>query len=215
MSEIFPALCAGIVSTIVCNPLDVIRINYQIKNKINYNIYSLYKGLNYGIIAIPFFWSIYFPTYKTLKDSNLSTSISSYTASCISSTLTTPFWVLKQRVQTNKKINDINLYNLYKGLIPTYIINLSFTVQMPIYEYLKNKTDTSTLNTFLNTSISKTISSLIFYPFDTIRVKIRNGEIINFINIKNYYRGINLYLLRSIPYHTSLFCTYEYIKNLM
>ena len=37
MEEILPALGAGITSTILCNPLDVIRINYQLKNKIIIN----------------------------------------------------------------------------------------------------------------------------------------------------------------------------------
>jgi len=55
MNEIVPALGAGIVSTIICNPLDVIRINYQLNTKIHYNLNFLYKGLNYGIIAIPSF----------------------------------------------------------------------------------------------------------------------------------------------------------------
>ena len=29
--EVIPALGAGLVSTFICNPLDVIRINYQLK----------------------------------------------------------------------------------------------------------------------------------------------------------------------------------------
>ena len=38
MNEILPALGAGIISTIVCNPLDTIRINYQLKNSINFKL---------------------------------------------------------------------------------------------------------------------------------------------------------------------------------
>tara|TARA_B100000085_G_scaffold230236_1_gene216702 strand:+ start:695 stop:1354 length:660 start_codon:yes stop_codon:yes gene_type:complete len=212
MEEIFPALGAGVVSTIICNPLDTIRVNYQLNNKIQYNLKFLYRGISYGIIAIPSFWAIYFPVYKKLKDSELSKPISAYIACCMSSTFTTPFWVLRQKLQTGKKINNANILNLYRGIIPTYIINLNFTVQMPLYEYLKDKTNNSTFNTFLNTSISKTVATCIFYPIDTIRVKIRNND--SFIlKPAEYYRGMSIYLIRSIPYHVTVFCSYEFIKS--
>ena len=44
----------------------------------------------------------------------------------------------------------------------------------------------------------------------------RTKEYINKLN-KNpfmYYSGVSIYLFRSIPYHTSTFCTFEYIKNI-
>ena len=59
MEEILPALGAGIVSTIICNPLDVIRINYQLKKKVKLDYSLLTKGLSYGLITIPSFWIIY------------------------------------------------------------------------------------------------------------------------------------------------------------
>lgn len=213
MNEILPALGAGIVSTFICNPLDVIRINRQLNIKIEYTFNKLYKGLNYGIIAIPSFWVIYFPMYKELKDFDMPKPLASYISCCTASTFTTPFWILRQRIQTNKDIPKFSLNNYYRGLISTYIINLNFTIQMPLYDYLKDKTDNSTTNTFLNTSISKTVATCVFYPFDTIRAKIRNGDCIKKINFKDYYRGISIYLIRSIPYHTSVFCTFEFIKK--
>lgn len=215
MNEIVPALGAGIISTIVCNPLDTIRINYQLKNSINFKLNYFYKGISYGIIAIPAFWAIYFPFYRKLKETNIYTPLSAYIACCTASTFTTPFWVLRQRVQTNKGIEGINLTKCYRGLIPTYIINLNFTIQMPIYEFLKDRTDNSTFSTFLNTSISKTVATCVFYPMDTIRAKIRNSDPIRNIKFIDYYRGMSIYLIRSIPYHASVFCTFEYIKNLM
>jgi hypothetical protein len=215
MNEIVPALAAGVVSTFICNPLDVIRINYQLNNDIKYNLNFLYKGLNYGIIAIPSFWVIYFPMYKKLKETDFPNPVAAYISCCTASTFTNPFWVLRQRTQTGKKISNMSLYNYYRGLIPTYIVNLNFTVQLPLYEYLKDKTENSTFNTFLNTTISKTIATCFFYPIDTIRVKIRNGDCIKKIKFAEYYKGMSIYLIRSIPYHVSVFCTYEFVKNLM
>lgn len=215
MEEIVPALGAGIVSTFICNPLDTVRINYQLNKQITYSIRSLYSGLKYGIIAVPSFWAIYFPLYKKIKETDVPKPIAAYISCCTASTFATPFWVLRQRAQTGKEINNMSLINYYRGLIPTYIVNLNFIVQIPVYEYLKDKTENNTFNTFLNTSISKTIATCIFYPIDTIRAKIRNGDSIKQIKFIEYYKGMTIYLIRSIPYHASVFCTYEFVKNLI
>jgi hypothetical protein len=213
MEEVLPALGAGIVSTIICNPIDTVRVNYQLGNKIKWNTNYLYRGIQYGIIGIPTFWSIYFPLYSRLK-SEINTAGAAYISCCVASTFTTPFWVLRQANQTNKKIN-LNLNNLYRGIFPTYLINLSFTVQMPLYEHMKSKVENNTFNVFVCTAVSKTIATCIFYPLDTVRARLRDGHIGTYSNVANYYRGMSIYILRSLPYHVSVFCTYEYIKNLV
>ena len=213
MEEVLPALGAGIVSTVICNPLDTIRVNYQLGNKIKWNVNYLYRGIQYGIIGIPTFWSIYFPMYKRLK-SDINTPAAAYISCCTASTFTTPFWVLRQADQCNKKIN-INLSSLYMGIFPTYLINLSFTIQMPLYEYMKSKVENNTVNVFVCTAVSKTVATCIFYPLDTIRTRLRDGRGGICSKVSNYYRGMSIYILRSLPYHVSVFCTYEYIKNLV
>jgi hypothetical protein len=217
MEEIIPAFSAGVASTIICNPLDVLRVNIQLNKKIPFTRDIFHRGLFYGIIAIPSFWAIYFPVYSELKCKDINKSAAAYFSCCLASTVTTPIWILRQKAHTNIKHNWKNnpIKNYYKGLISTYLINLSFAVQMPLYEYLKSVYGNSPVNTFLNTAFSKTIASCIFYPLDTIRVKHRNGEDIKSVKIKNLYRGISLYIVRSIPYHTTVFCTYEFIKNNM
>jgi len=215
MEEVIPALGAGVISTIICNPLDTIRVNYQLNNSIQFKLKYLYRGISYGIIAIPSFWTIYFPLYKKSKEINCPKPVAAYISCCAASTFTTPFWVLRQRLQTGKTTENMNFYKYYRGLLPTYIINLSFTIQIPLYEYLKDRSNNSTFNTFLNTSISKTVSTCVFYPIDTIRAKLRNADSIKNMRFLDYYRGISMYLLRSIPYHATVFCSFEFIKNLM
>tara|TARA_B110001450_G_scaffold42652_1_gene38949 strand:+ start:55245 stop:55889 length:645 start_codon:yes stop_codon:yes gene_type:complete len=211
MEEILPGLGAGIVSTVICSPLDTIRINYQLGNKIKWSTSYLYRGIQYGIIGIPIFWSIYFPMYKRFKN-EINTPLAAYTSCCIASTFTTPFWVLRQAKQTNKKI-EMNISNLYRGILPTYLVNLSFTVQIPLYEYMKSNVENNTFNVFVCTAVSKTIATCIFYPFDTVRARLRDGNISIYSNASKYYRGISIYILRSLPYHVSVFCTYEYMKR--
>ena len=218
MDTLIPAISAGIVSSIVCNPLDVLRINKQINKKIILNVNTCFKGLSYGVYAITPYWALYFSIYEKLKkDNNLNIPLSAYVSTCIASTITTPFWVIKQKAQTDKMhdIYKMTYGQFYSGLIPTYILALTFTVQIPLYEYLKSKTNNSTFNTFINTSVSKTVASSIFYPLDTVRVVLRNGGNFSGMKIHHYYRGLGIYLMRSIPYHASVFCTFEFVKNFM
>ncbi len=213
MEEILPAFCSGVVSTVICNPLDVLRVNYQlgIKQKLNLSIF--YKGLGYGFLTIPTFWSVYFPVYNKTKQYTY-TPIASYISCCLSSFITAPLWLFRQKNQTDKPIIlNKPIHEYYKGLLTTFMINLNFIVQIPVYEFLKNKVENNTYNIFLITSFSKTLSATIFYPLDTIRAKIRNGEKLKKLSITNLYKGISIYLLRSIPYHCSVFCTYEYINR--
>ncbi len=213
MEEVFPAFSAGVISTIICNPLDTLRINYQINNKL---VISFTKGLGYGLLAIPSFWTVYFPVYKSTKET-LGNSMSAYLACCLGSTFSTPFWILRQKAQTGKKHSFVNtpIKNYYNGILTTYLINLSFTVQIPVYEFIKNKIENNTFNIFLATAFSKTFAACIFYPLDTIRAKFRNGDTIRGLKPLNFYKGLSIYLIRSIPYHSSVFCTYEFIKKRM
>jgi hypothetical protein len=167
-----------------------------------------------------------------------------YIASNISSTITCPLWFIKQKnqsqnhIQNNKKsivmFDFINYYKkygirpFYKGLTSTYIINASFLIQMPIYENLKKSGELNklinndTLKIFIITAYAKIIASCVFYPIDTIRT-IKRDSTLNYFEIikklnKNpikYYSGLKIYLIRSIPYHTTTFCTFEYFKKLL
>jgi|TARA_B110001450_G_scaffold238819_1_gene246144 hypothetical protein len=211
MNEVVPALSAGIISTLICNPLDTLRVNYQLNRRLYYDIGFLYRGIKYGILTIPSFWVIYFPMYKTLNQ-EIKSPLAAYISCCTASTITSPLWALRQASQTNKKLEN-SFKNLYRGLIPTYFVNLNFTIQIPLYEYIKTKLENNTINTFFAVAVSKTFASVMFYPFDTIRTRIRDGKHILFSKRINYYKGISIYIARSLPYHVSIFCTYEYIKR--
>jgi len=237
MSEIKAGIYSGVVSTVVCNPFDVYRTHKQLSLKTRFKLNYFYRGIIPGLFTIPTFWAIYFPCYKVLKENNYSL-FSGYIACNIASTITCPLWFIRQKYQINNSFNIYSfykkhgLYPFYNALLPTYLINCSFLIQMPVYEYLKsklqneliqnniNKNKISTLDIFTITSISKVLASCVFYPLDTIRTKRRNTSksIINIIKNLNktpslYYSGLGIYLIRSIPYHASIFCTYEFIKK--
>lgn len=236
-SDFFCGLISGLVSNTICNPFDVIRTNKQLNNKINYNFKFLSRGLLSGFFTIPTFWSIYFESYKNLKQINNSklNFLNGYIASNIASTITCPLWFIRQKNHVNKNFNIVSFYKnngiipFYNALLSTYLINSSFIVQMPLYENLKNnkmiknKISNDNLRIFFITSISKTVAACVFYPIDTIRTIKRNNynesilKIFNKLNTnpKKYYNGLNVYLIRSIPYHAITFCTFEYVKKLL
>lgn len=249
-NNFLPGLSAGLVSAIICNPFDVYRTHIQLNKTINFKNLNFYlRGLNASIVCIPSFWSVYFVSYEKLKEiNNLNISfLNGYIASNISATFTTPLWVIRQKYQINENFNLNNIKRIFnnKGILPfyaglktTYLINMSLIIQMPLYEFLKVKTTKfnylnninnnnniqsikpSNFQIFLITTLSKTISALVFYPLDTIRTHIRkNNDSIYSTMLKlnknpiNYYKGFQIYLFRSIPYHSATFVTYEFVKN--
>jgi len=218
MNEFIPGVCAGFVSTFICTPLDCIRLNYQVGNKVPKNIF---RGIGIGLLTVPTFWGVYFPLNSYGRE-KVPLWLSAYLSCCVGSAITTPLWFLRQKIQTGVKhcfkTTPISVY--YTGLVPTFILNANFIIQIPLYEYLKRKIENpDTKKVFLITAVSKTVSSSVVYPVDTIRSLMRNSPGVNFIElIKNlkiieFYRGYSVYLMRSIPYHTSVFCTYEFIKK--
>ena len=229
MNDFKCGILAGTISTLLCNPLDVIRTHYQTNTPINqYNFRFFYRGIKYSLFTIPSFWSIYFPSYNLLKNEFKFKYTGGYLAGNLASTITCPLFFIKQKNQLYENFDIIKFYKkngftpFYNALISTYLVNTSLLFQMPLYEYFQTfNQNSSVLNTFLITLFSKTFASSITYPFDTIRSIKRekfqksNYEIIKnlSINYKNFYKGFNIYLLRSLPYHTSIFCIYEFLKE--
>lgn len=116
-------LTAGLVTTLITHPLDLIKVRLQIAgpqkhpfqhvlNNItqqlqlrNHTLISeLYKGLSPNILGNVTGWSLYFTLYEQLKTNfaNSSNTLKFFSASTISglftSLLTNPIWVLKTRL---------------------------------------------------------------------------------------------------------------------
>ena len=224
--DFYSGLYSGILATIICNPLDVIRTHKQLNKDYKLSINYLYRGIGINLISVTSFWSLYFPVYNKLKKNNYGV-FSGYISSNIASTILCPLFFIRQKYQVDNKFNLIQFYNkngikpFYNSLIPTYIVNMSFLIQMPIYEFLKSSVDNDTFNISIISCLSKTVGTILTYPIDTIRTIKRthfNTSIINIIqklnkNKMKYYSGILTYLFRSLPSNIIIFCTYEYINK--
>jgi solute carrier family 25 aspartate/glutamate transporter 12/13 len=122
-THIYGGLFAGTCQVLITSPYEMIKINMQMNNKIDYNkfLLSIYKGASACFLRDIPFSGIYFPTYWYLREvKELNIFISGLLAGIPSAFLCTPADVIKTRLQTfnndNKSILSlINKIYLEEG----------------------------------------------------------------------------------------------------
>lgn len=128
MKSVFAGAGAGVITAVVCAPLDVIKIRLQIQGSLGLHEYGgnarsmlkkiyteegvagLFKGVGPALLTVPIFWAVYWPLYAHNKTfiaeyyPELNTSIvhllSAVVAGAAGDILTNPFWVTRTRIQT-------------------------------------------------------------------------------------------------------------------
>ena len=109
-----------------------------------------------------------------------------------------------------------------KGINPTLINNTKLALQMPMYDYMKEHTNSVTISSMG----SKLASSTIFYPLDIIRTNMRAsqkplgiGETVRNIytrhGYKGFYKGVGLYNLISGPNFVLMMIIRDYLKKMV
>jgi len=121
----------GVVSSIICSPLDVIKTRIQARslsevgdeNKLRYFAKTFskikriegpkgfFRGILPTLCAVPIFWTAFFPLYHYFQslysvsistpNSPLSHILSAVSAGMICDTLTNPLWMVRTRIQTH------------------------------------------------------------------------------------------------------------------
>lgn len=185
---------------------------------VNYLI-QYYRGLAPNLIGNVSAWGCYFALYAEFKDyintSNLTIDYfaSSSLAGITTSILTNPIWVLKTRIIAKGK-NDEGAYksiidgirtmvrnegiaSFWKGSIPSMFQVFQASLQITIYDHLKNylyKTrapteavpdpvvdgaaaaSLSTTQYLYTSATSKIISTLIMYPTQVVKSRLQNNS---------------------------------------
>ncbi|KAG0673065.1 hypothetical protein C6P42_003010 [Pichia californica] len=182
--------------------------------------------------------------------------LSAFAAGWTTSILTNPIWVIKTRmISTNKSSNDPNAYKsfihgikqiykdegfkgYYRGLIPSLFNVAQGAVQLTLYDIIKryltipnttkkNNEHLSTLQYFYASSVSKMISTGIFYPLQVIRSRLQiindsnklqsiSNVVINIYKregVRAFYKGLMTNLLRVVPATCTTFIIYEKVKQ--
>jgi solute carrier family 25 (mitochondrial folate transporter), member 32 len=198
------------VALSVISPIEVLKSQTQVTGKSNTvkslakNIYQkegvrgFYKGLGAALATQPTFWTMYFPTYKYMKDQGYNKYLSSYLSGGVGIVASNPLWVLRTRFQTevlrnehltypklvNKMLTQGGVKTFYRGTGVTLIKNTQIILQFPLYEELKYICDTKYLGenstTFERTlaymgsgALAKIASSSLTYPMDVMRTNLR------------------------------------------
>lgn len=238
-------------------PIDIIKTQYQIMSNnspkkvrlggIINNIYTkrgipgFYKGFLSASITYPPFWGFYFyfskhsEMFELTDYKYINKAIGSFSSGFLASSINNPFFVIRQRMQTdilkNKNTNYYNtiknlrnegILSFYSGWLYTQLNVLKLCIQFPADDYLKEKLDKDTnLSDFnsrlISSSIAKCTSSYIFYPLEYLRTLARDENKINsnkksiISNIKNIYhiKGI-LGLYKGVGIYT-LWSTPNYV----
>ena len=135
----------GIISSIICTPLDKYKIMRQYNLQYDINVKNVIKSFNKTHIVslreLPATY-IYFASYDKLKENNFSIFISGSIAGVNSWFFTYPFDTIKTRIQSGECIDwksSIKKGNLMSGigicLLRSGIVN---SLSFGIYDILKN-----------------------------------------------------------------------------
>jgi len=134
-------MTAGILSSLITHPLDVIRVHLQMgKNIPKVSISNFYLGYSKTLFKITVSSSLFFPLYEIVK-SEISNPIFSATVSGIIATICMhPIDYLKTRQMTGLKIyNGLNPLNYYRGLTLNLLrIVPHFAITMSLIEYFNS-----------------------------------------------------------------------------
>jgi solute carrier family 25 aspartate/glutamate transporter 12/13 len=106
-SEINPILagaCAGFAQVLITNPIEYIKIQYQMNMIQNIKINKIYHGYQLCLLRDIPFSSIYFPTFSYLKSKFDSSFLAGFVAAIPAAYLVTPMDVIKTRMQTNPEL---------------------------------------------------------------------------------------------------------------
>lgn len=200
-------------------PIDVIKTRYQVSNNkplisVIKNIYKqngmkgYLRGVGPNLVTYPIFWAFFFQSkqsgiYPKTNLEYVDKFTSSFIAAGIGSAISNPFFVIKTRLHTHNKMGvkysslikgvykESGYKGFYRGLNATLVNNIKMGFQFPMYEVLKQKTD----SVLLSSMVAKAVCSSVFYPLDRLRTIQRNSEtkLPLLKTFKNIYRSEGLY----------------------
>lgn len=210
--ELVAGAGAGCVSSILVCPLDVIRCCQQAQHGWNAiglreqvvqiwrrggGIAAFYRGLGPSLAGYVVAWASYFECYATLRNLGalggglFSNVVAATSAGAISTTLSSPFWVVRTirmtdatrehpRKETSREtfirlLRKDGVFALYRGLLPSYLGLLHVAVQFPVYEVLRKKVETGkpSLDVLASSVLAKIVACLATYPHEVLRTRLQ------------------------------------------
>ena len=235
-NDFISGIIGGMFGTILGHPIDTLRVNYQINNKLpfiqtsklfihHYGLKGLFNGITFPMIGIGLEKMIVFGTFYNLDKLQLTNNnlINGSIAGLSASIIVTPLEKIKILLQQGNKIKNININpkSLYKGFIATTLRESpGYAIYFATYETIKSKDD-SPFITFLKGCFTGSFCWLFIYPSDIIKTNVQNGLTYKesiFKIYKNgffgFFKGVELALLRAGILHGGVFMSFELSKKI-
>lgn len=232
-SNLFPSLIGTLGAEIITLPICTVKTIYQnnpMHKSIGYTVKNIiettgYKGFiqasPHAVLSQVISTSTKYTFYHKIKkfrqtDSNdlISNSFNGLVGGILGSFFSHPIDVWKNYVQRNEYFNwkSFNPKLYYQGYTASIYKNaVLYSCLFPLYDYYKKK-----FNNVLISSVFTTMTvSAIIQPFDYYKTVKMAGTNVKFDmgNIKQFGRGFNLMLLRSVPHFLITMGITEKIKK--
>jgi len=193
------------------------------------------------------------------SDSKLTHICSGAAAGFVTHTFTAPIWFVKTRLQLDAKTEKTNMWRciasiykqygflgFYRGLSASYFGISETVIHFVIYEHAKKRLRVYRQHTGLEKNLtghnifsdfmiaagfSKTVASIIAYPHEVVRTRLRQEEVNGRRKYKSFfqtlslifreegrkglYAGLGTQLVRQVPNSSIMFMTYETMVGLL
>ena len=189
----------GMISSIICSPLDMVRTRLQLNEKWNLNTKMFKRSLIGCMASQPFFWGTFWSVRNVVPQSPIEPWISS----SIASFFCNPLFVLRTKLQAEGSQTLVNEFmniaksptSWYKGYGMTMVHNVQFIGIIPLQKRFNNYVD----NTIFTSGLSKLCVGTLFYPLERARTLRRMDRLREFRFGPEIFRGYSAYILRTVP----------------
>jgi hypothetical protein len=245
--DFIPGYMQGLSKVFTTYPFDVVKINMQankyqstlqcFKDLIKTDRKAFFRGISYPLISFPIDRAISYKIYEDMNKLNFNPYQSAFCGGIISSFINVPMQYFTTNAIITKKEEYKGMFqliketlknknNFYKGYaLDTSRALIGSSLFLGTYGNIKNKLPENNYSTMISSIGSITITWLITFPIDAIRVEnqiTKEKSIKNIIitrynkrGITNFYNGLTPVLIRSIPSTIIGMLVYENTKNII
>ena len=242
-----PGYCQGLSKVFMTYPFDVIKTKMQtnsykttydcVKNLIKNDSKIFFRGIQVPLVTFPIDRAISYKIYDELNNKKINPYFSAFFSGFVSSIFNVPMQYITTNAINMKKENYKGVFhlikytllkkkNIYKGYwIDTSRSIFGSTIFLGTYGNIKKILPDNNKNTIVSSLISISVTWIITFPLDTIRVEqqINNDKKIfalikkRYLNygVLNFYNGLFPVLLRSYPATTIGMLVYENVKKII
>ena len=235
--EFISGATLGFTKIMIGYPFDTVQSRMQVNKNLkfteliyngNKSVFNLYRGFELPLVASTLKRGTQYACFEKLNYITNSTYLSGFLAGGVSSIITNPVNVIKNKIQTgegNKNSsfkllgNIINERKLFKGLSQSILRDSLFSgMYLGVYGQCREYFPKNSYYYSISGFIAGSSTWVVMMPFDTYRTMIQAEKITNLKIVRKnpfiLWRGLSVMLIRSGPINMINMVFYEYIKNI-